>query len=257
MKILFVGDLHAKYDILEKVKELSKTYDKVVFLGDYVDDWDAMPEASYNLLNSLIEFKLDNPDKVKLLLGNHDLSEWFGTPFMCSAYNQYTSALVGGLFSKHEDLFDIACLEGGLLCSHAGFTKSWVEKYLDSPKSTLELVDTINYDFHHRKEEACEKNFLGLSDVGYARGGRNDDPSPLWADCTELIADWYPVPQVVGHTPHRTITFYNMYDEEIYFCDTFSTYRDGTCYGNNTLLAIEDKCPVRIDLSGKELPWNS
>ena len=129
---LFVGDIHAKYHILEQVKRLSKDYDTVVFLGDYVDDWNTVPEGSYNLVNSLVKFKLDNPRKVKLLLGNHDLSEWFGRPFACSGYNPLTSRLVQPLFETSEQLFDIAYAPNPhLICSHAGFTASWVKRVLE------------------------------------------------------------------------------------------------------------------------------
>jgi len=257
MKYLFVGDLHTKNGILERVKELSEGYDKVIFLGDYVDDWMSAPEYSKQLLENLIDFKLSNPGKVILLLGNHDLSEWFGKPFACSGYNFMTSQLISPLFTKYEELFDIAFVpkDRSFICSHAGFTKSWLNKYFQKPfESPWDIMKVTNYAFHHRKQENCEDAFFGLGDVGYARGG-HQDPSPLWADTVELIADWFPVIQIVGHTPHQTVTFYNNYDEEIYFCDTFSTYSDYSPYGDDSLLTLEDKNFVKISLDGKELPW--
>lgn len=256
-KILFVGDLHTKNGILNRVIELSKNYDQVIFLGDYVDDWMAAPEYSQQLLENLINFKLSNPEKVILLLGNHDFSEWFGKPFACSGYNFITHQLVSPIYAKHENLFDVAYYdtENRILCSHAGFTKSWLAKYIDkSLQSTLGITKAVNFAFHHRKEESCEELFFGLGDVGYARGGYHE-PSPLWADTTELIADWHPETQVVGHTPHRTVTFYNNYDEEIYFCDTFSTYADYSPYGDDSLLTLDNKNFIKISLDGKELPW--
>ena len=74
---LVVGDLHTKIDILEKAISYfdnDSTIEKIIFLGDYVDDWNKPPEASYNLLTRLITFKKAYPDKVILLLGNHDFS---------------------------------------------------------------------------------------------------------------------------------------------------------------------------------------
>lgn len=257
MKYLFVGDLHTKNGILERVKQLADGYNKVIFLGDYVDDWMASPEYSKQLLENLIDFKLSNPDKVILLLGNHDLSEWFGRPFACSGYNFMTSQLVAPIFAKHEDLFDIAYAPDtdAFLCSHAGFTKSWLNKYFQKPfERPSDVAQAINHAFHNRKEADCEDTFFGLSDVGYARGGYQD-PSPLWADTVELIADWFPAVQIVGHTPHRTVTFYNNYDEEIYFCDTFSTFSDYSSIGDDSLLALEDKNFVKIGLDGKEFSW--
>lgn len=258
MKTLFVGDLHAKYHILEKVKELSKNYNQVIFLGDYVDDWNAVPEASYNLLKSLIEFRLDNPGKIHLLLGNHDLSEWFGRPFTCSGYNPLTSKLVEPNFSTYEHIFDIAYSDDTFIATHAGITKGWWNKYLsETPCKKLTpkvYADALNWTFHHRNTDvSAEEAFYGLADVGYLRGGHNI-PSPLWADASELMEDGINSIQIVGHTPQRTVTFYNI-DKEIYFCDTFSTYTDNSPYGDNTLLVVENEQPYKIDLDGHVLSW--
>ena len=51
--------------------------------------------------------------------------------------------------------------------------------------------------------------------------------------------------QIVGHSPVQTIS--NLSSEEgiIYFCDTHSTYRDGSKYGDKTYLIFdEDKFNV-------------
>lgn len=262
---LFVGDLHTKYHILEKVIELGEKYDKVIFLGDYVDDWGAIPEASYNLLNRLIEYKKENPDKVVLLLGNHDLSEWFSRPFACSGFNPKTHSLVEPLFRNNAKLFDIAYAINGCLCSHAGFTKEWVKKYLPAYLDTKEqhpekLAYIINYCFHNRDNynqpdyEFTSNVFFGLAEAGYMRGG-GGVPSPTWADSEELVSDWLPYTQIVGHTPHYSVTFYNRCDREIYFCDTFSTVSDGTPIGDSSLLAMNNGLPEKIDLEGKIIPY--
>ena len=41
MKVLFVGDVHTHNYILNDVKRLDEKYNfyRIVFLGDYVDDW--------------------------------------------------------------------------------------------------------------------------------------------------------------------------------------------------------------------------
>lgn len=262
-RTLFVGDLHCKYHILERVIELGEKYDKVIFLGDYVDDWFAVPEASYNLLNRLIEYKKSNPKKVVLCLGNHCLSEWFGRPFVCSGYNPLTSNLVKPLFEQNENLFDIvyANESNDYICSHAGFTNSYLRDTLKKNfRSPKQLSEYINRAFHNRfnyessHQEEYERVFYSLADAGIGRGGANE-PSPLWADKSELIHDWWPHIQIVGHSPVKTITFYNRDDKEIYFCDTFSTYRDGSYIGDCSLLTFEDNYPVKIDLDGNELNW--
>lgn len=236
--ILVVGDLHTKFHIFEKVKEIAESYDRIIFLGDYVDDWGAPPEASYNLLNGLIEYKNIYPEKVVLLLGNHDFSEWIGDSFICSGYSKFTSSLVKPLFEANKHLFKIAHYENGTIFSHAGFTNTWVKKYLPKIKSPKRIVEKVNNSLLKWQDtEKDSKIFWGLASVGYSRGGYSE-PSPLWADATELVTDWFPVPQIVGHTPHTTASFYNKYDRKIWFCDTFSTYPDGIPYGDNSVVEM-------------------
>lgn len=262
-RTLFVGDLHCKYHILERVIELGEGYDSVIFLGDYVDDWNAVPEASYNLLNRLIEYKKSNPKKVIALLGNHECSEWLGRPFACSGYTPLTSNLVKPLFDKYEYLFDIAYApDKYTICSHAGFTKSWVKQTFNKNfRSAVALAKAINRAFHNRDnaesthQKEYEEIFYHLADVGCSRGGWIE-PSPLWADKKELIADRLnDITQIVGHTPVQTVTFYENPNTELYFCDTFSTYRDGIYIGDCSLLAFENSYPAKIDLDGNELNW--
>ena len=50
-----------------------KNYDKVVFLGDYVDSFTISNIASYENLKDIIRLKKRDPNKVVLLLGNHDI----------------------------------------------------------------------------------------------------------------------------------------------------------------------------------------
>lgn len=256
-KVLFVGDLHTKYGILERVKELSKNYDEIIFLGDYVDDWMAAPEYSEQLLKSIIDFKLANPGKIKLLLGNHDFSEWFGKPFTCSGYNYLTHQLVSPIYAKYEDLFDIAYSPNtsAFLCSHAGFTKSWLNKYFQKPfERPYDIAKVVNYAFHHRKDQNCEDIFFGFGDVGYARGGYQY-PSPIWTDLNEMIADAMPgFTQVIGHTPIHTTTHYLLTkDTDFYACDTHSLFSNGLSIGDDSLLVLEDARFYKIGLDGKEI----
>ena len=250
MKVLIVGDIHVKLDILDRVKKLGENYDQVIFLGDYVDDWGVIPEGSYNSLIDVIEYKKANPDKVILLLGNHDISEWRGGHFRCSGYNEISHSLLAPGFEKNRELFKLAHYEHGFLFSHAGFTNAWVNHYFFAQRKDPEyLVKLLNLAVYGEDDFDL---FMGIGDVGIERGGYKD-PSPIWADELELKRDWLPIPQVVGHTPQRTVNFYNKYDKEIYFCDTFSTDMQGKYYGDCTLLTFNDGLAEIIDLDGKVL----
>lgn len=236
-KILVCGDLHAKYHIFERVKELAKNYAKVIFLGDYVDDWNSVPEANYNIVKSLIEWKKSEPEKVVLLLGNHDISEWLGFEFRCSGFSYGTHALVWPLFDENVDCFELAHAEGQILFTHAGLTNRWAH-YAGlgwHPPTAKYYAEALNDKFLYCKTDA---EMIILATVGAGRGG-SDIPSPIWADKTELEHDRIAgrMIQVVGHTPVDTI---KINDElGMVFCDTHSTYSSGRPIGDNSLLEIE------------------
>lgn len=253
MRQLIVGDLHTKYHIFDRIRELGKIYDRVIFLGDYCDDWNAIPEASLNLLEGLKQYKLSNPDKVILLLANHDISEWLGNEFKCSGFNYFTHQLVASFFNKNKDLFQLAYTDGQFLYTHAGLTNSWAEQYFSDlsfdPTNLIYVEKTLNTLLTDNP-----KDLLPLADVGKTRGGYKN-PSIIWADEQELIADPYPISQIVGHTPMRAIQHFQTQDFELYFCDTFSTYSNGNDYGDNSLLEIIDGIPRKMDLDGHNLSW--
>lgn len=262
-RVLVVGDLHCHFDVLDKVKALIPKYDKVIFLGDYVDDWNAIPESSYNMLTEVINLKLDNPDKIICLCGNHSTSEWFGERFRCSGYNEFTHNLVKPLFDKYEHLFDIAYApDKHTIYSHAGFTRYWVKQTFNKNfRSATELARAINKAFHNRNnpesthQKEYEETFYHLTDVGHVRGGWTE-PSPLWADADELVIDRLNgITQIVGHTPVRTVQHFTTSDTDLYFCDTFSTYPDSRNIGDCSLLTFEDNSPVKISLDGKQIAW--
>ncbi|RLE66152.1 MAG: serine/threonine protein phosphatase [Thermoprotei archaeon] len=92
-KIVFVGDLHGDFESLEKIYEkYSEEKDiLIVFLGDYVDRG---PKQLETLLGVLL-WKLENPEKIVMLRGNHE------TPSM-NMYYGFMAALrnnLGELYS--------------------------------------------------------------------------------------------------------------------------------------------------------------
>ena len=77
MKILVIPDIHGNYAAaLQNIQDHKDEVDKVVWLGDGVDDFNENLNGQTMIdgLNKLIEFKNNEPNKFELLLGNHDLS---------------------------------------------------------------------------------------------------------------------------------------------------------------------------------------
>lgn len=262
-KTLVVGDLHTKFHILDKVKQLIPKYDKVVFLGDYVDEWDTVPEASYNLLTSLKELYEQNPHKIVLLLGNHELSEWLEGNFKCSGWNPTTSNYVKDFMYKFHSIFQLAYAQDDFLFTHAGITNEWAKKYLfTEPYITYSLLtagditNELNHTLRHYEDnDIDEKIFNGLSEVGYHRGGWGT-PSPIWADLNDLLADPLEgIKQVVGHTPIYTAMHYQTHQTDLYCCDTHSLTPQKEPIGDDSLLQIIDGKINKISIDGKEISW--
>ena len=67
--VVFVGDTHGDVEATERViRKHLKPGNTVVFLGDYVD----RGPASMENINLLLQHKVDHPDSLFLLMGNHE-----------------------------------------------------------------------------------------------------------------------------------------------------------------------------------------
>ena len=249
-RYLVVGDIHAKPYIVDRIKEFLdiNNYDKAIFLGDYVDDWDASPEKSHLTLQKLVDLKISSPEKIVLISGNHCQSYASAGSFRCSGFNEETRSLVKDLYRttlNEQPIFQFAFAKGNYIFTHAVVTRTvWLNlkkcirnKYpeligllKESDKTTADDVAVIlNKIFLLGFENQTNELFQMFSFAGEARGGYGP-PSPIWADKTELIADpMYRIRQVVGHTPVKTITFYPPRGNKeqrpnLIFCDTMSTW---------------------------------
>lgn len=72
MKFLIIGDIHGRKiwkEIIEK-----ENADRVIFLGDYVSTHDNISEEEQiENLTEILRYKKENPEKVILLRGNHEI----------------------------------------------------------------------------------------------------------------------------------------------------------------------------------------
>jgi len=68
-RVVFVGDTHGDLEATEKIiHRYLKSENKLVFLGDYVD----RGPASLENINFLLGQKIEHPDSLYLLMGNHE-----------------------------------------------------------------------------------------------------------------------------------------------------------------------------------------
>lgn len=201
MKILAVGDIHTKQFVIDRVEKLLPKYDRVIFVGDYADDFGADGLESIDTWHRLFMLQQAHPDKVKLVLGNHDFIYVNKTPSLQSGYNAVTQLSINApayTYLKNWLLgLPIVLEEDGVTFSHAGIAEGW--------EGTYEMSDLWQ------------------------------DNSPLWV--RPGWANYAQIKQVFGHTPSETCW---QVKPGIWCIDTFSTYADGTPIGDHTMLSITD-----------------
>ena len=149
IKINVLGDTHG----LPFWKELIDKNAVNVFLGDYLDAKIAEFRSTQmrNFLE-ILQYKQDNPEKVKLLLANHDLPYMFlgkygyNIDVNADAINNHT------IFQANKHLFDgVAYAIGNYLITHAGVTKQWYDRFIGdyNGESATELAEKINEKYKY------------------------------------------------------------------------------------------------------------
>ena len=196
--ILIVPDIHGR-DFWLPVLDYPG---EIIFLGDYVDPYpqeNITNEAAYECLQQVVSFKRQHPERVCLLIGNHEMhyyDERLGAGrFSKEYYPKYHEILTG---ETTKGLFQLCRQVDKYLFVHAGITKGWYERHCSEFQnlgSTLE--EQLNRIFF-------EKMFIFHEAAWKYRGGLDDSGSPLWADYRELIDEPEPfapgIVQIIGHT---------------------------------------------------------
>lgn len=193
-KILIVPDVHGR-TFWHKAEELIDEVDQVVFLGDYLDPY---PHEGISFDDALVEFTLillfkeKYPDKVVLLLGNHDMHYVIKEFMDCSRLNKPKRQELHNLYNEYIDCFNlIHFIEDKYVFSHAGLYEAWMDKY------NLSIDELKDY------KTFLKERWNALEDCNWRRGGYDLAGSCVWADIRESIVQdslILHVKQIVGHT---------------------------------------------------------
>lgn len=233
-KFLVVADIHGKINSLNAAIEKfeNEFFDYIVFLGDYVDSFDATDEEVVTCLIKVINLKLKYKERVICLIGNHDDS-YIGYPnYPCSGFRSSYQKELTALFNENLALFKVAFQYKKHIFVHAGISKKWYTEYFNIlekdfkenvplvKNSSIDISTILNYSFHTHHKAI-------ISEVGYVRGGLPFNfGGPIWADRQELLQNIIRgYHQIVGHNKVPIIekvtkfngTHYN--DTSITFCD--------------------------------------
>lgn len=209
VRYLILPDVHGRGFWKNPVKEVLQGDGHIVFLGDFHDpypwefDSDDMGylRRSVDQLKEIIDLKKQNPERITLLLGNHDCGYAISDDICSSRMDRSHRRELEKLFQENRELFQLAeeCDIAGkhFIFSHAGIHKGWVNQVWgeDAQDARFNVVDQLNNAWltnHYGIMYALGHydNFRGWG--GYEYG------SPVWSD----IRSW------TGVTPEESFGFH-------------------------------------------------
>ena len=220
MNITAIGDIHGRKNWINIINKNKNN--NFIFLGDYVDPYHSEfieeEEAIVNL-ESIIDFKKNNSNKVTLLIGNHDAQYLFDTNFKTSYRSQYSQELID-LYYYNKSLFQFALQKDRYLFTHAGISNGWFNEHFRLLEYFGLNVDMSNLATTLNKIGKDLKWKVELGSISHYRGGNDKYGGPLWTDRIEIDKDYLKgFQQVVGHNKVPDIITMGNSKSSITFCD--------------------------------------
>lgn len=209
MKIVIIPDVHGR-QFWTKIKDRIDEFDKIIFLGDYLDQYPnelISNEDSIANFQEILEFAEENPNKVILLKGNHD--EFYTNRNRdCCRHDYGNWGRINALFNDYKYLFKYGHIENGVLFTHAGVTSEWIWQ------NDLEYLNESNI------EEFLNSNPEEIWQIGESRGGYSGVGSPIWC-CA--YGDW---PKC--HNPFNLIQIFG--HSQQWYTGTKMSFCNNTCH---------------------------
>lgn len=227
-KIIVIGDIHGRVIWQHIVAEHPDS--KVVFLGDYCDPYPMEmipPEQVVENLEAILRFKVENLERVELLVGNHDLPFLETKAPRCSRHDPEMEERLRTVYQTHRSLFRMAHSYSSLLFTHAGVVQNWFDNIFHGDRRepvAAQLNDPAAYGLQPETLYVC----------GHRRGGTSSCGGILWADAMELSQPLANHIQIVGHNRVERISITPMDKQTgVVFCDALR-------HGEYLLIESED-----------------
>lgn len=203
MKILAIGDIHGRTTWQRFVNP--ELYDKIIFIGDYFDSFDIKGEDQIRNFLNIMEFKHKYPEKVVLLIGNHDF-HYLDMGEQYSGFQKGFQYSIKPLVEENLKHMVMCYKHDDFLFTHAGVTRTWLESVGYTGEDPLDIF--INDLFTYQPKKFCFTS--GPKNDGY---GNEITQGPLWVRPEALRQDMIRegaapgrlYTHVVGHTARTSI----------------------------------------------------
>jgi predicted phosphodiesterase len=225
MYILVISDVHGRPDWKTIIAQ-EESAEQIVFLGDYFDSFDINTQDQIANFKDIITFKEQNPGKVILLTGNHDVHY---LPYFISMNEHYSgfqarkAYTISELIQSNFHHLQMAHRHENYLFTHAGVTNTWLNnnRFDEDQDATTFINDLFQY-------KPAAFRFRGNDPYG-----NSIESSPVWVRPESLLNDAYKkeeFKQVAGHTVFKHIT---IMEERYFFVDAQET-REYLTLSNNS-----------------------
>lgn len=203
LRTISIGDLHG-HDSWKKINP--EKYDRIVFVADYLDSYTHSNTEILHNLKEIIRFKLEYPEKVVLLTGNHELPYFYFPHFTCEGFRAEARPAIQILFNDNKDFFQVAYQYKNYLWTHAGVSNKWLEEFIPLAEErgiwddSTPLGDILNM----ANQTSLQEKLFQKSGKRMAYGDADTVGGIMWADRSETKRDYLGgFHQICGHTPIR------------------------------------------------------
>lgn len=193
MKTIIISDLHNRVGWIELFLSSIK-FDKVIFLGDYFDEFNDTPQDIQKSAEWLKQ-SLKYSNRIHLM-GTHDM--WYrfpNNPYLQASGNteQKSNVINHILTQKDWSKLKLYRYEQNFLITHAGLHKSLLGKHEFSEDYIKFLTDDALVDIKNNKMNP-------LLEAGISRRGIQPFGGITWLDWNREFEHIPNLNQIVGHT---------------------------------------------------------
>jgi hypothetical protein len=208
LRTLVIPDIHLHHETAEKIISFVKP-DKIVFLGDYWDDFDDTPQMVCDTAE-WFKWSINQSNRIHIA-GNHDIMYWFpdNSNIRCGGYEQYKAIAINDIVKPKDwnKLKFFHVLDDWFL-THGGIHPYWIDpvKFRKNEPVTItkeELVKKLKHDSLECKKQLTAGKWHWFIVAGFSRSNSPYVGGVTWCDFNQEFHPMRGIHQIVGHTPDR------------------------------------------------------